>query len=113
MLLLCFPPARKCLVGTFESFLCGFGEFCPNLHRSDSEGVTILSNKDASGRIAKLAIELSPYAPQFDRRDAIKSQAVADFFVDWAEVQYDPPLPDPNYWTMHFDGSKLRNGLGA
>jgi len=27
----------------------------------------ILSNKDASGRIAKWAIELSPYAPQFDR----------------------------------------------
>ena len=27
MLLLCFPPARKCLVGTFESFLCGFGGF--------------------------------------------------------------------------------------
>src|SRR3954466_3552986 len=25
MLLLRFPPARKCLVGTFESFLCGFG----------------------------------------------------------------------------------------
>ena len=73
----------------------------------------ILSNKDASGRIAKWAIELSLYAPQFDRRDAIKSQAVADFFVDWAEVQYEPPLPDPNYWTMHFDGSKLRNGLGA
>src|SRR3954462_14972440 len=27
MLLLRFPPARKCLVGTFESFLCGFGGF--------------------------------------------------------------------------------------
>src|SRR4051812_10238649 len=40
MLLLRFPPARKCLVGTFESFLCGFGELCSNLHRSDSEGVT-------------------------------------------------------------------------
>src|SRR3954462_14975393 len=40
MLLLRFPPARKCLVGTFESFLCGFGEFCSNLYRSDSEGVT-------------------------------------------------------------------------
>src|SRR3954469_13653906 len=25
MLLLRFPPVRKCLVGTFESFLCGFG----------------------------------------------------------------------------------------
>ena len=33
--------------------------------------------------------------------------------MDWAEVQYEPPLPDPNYWTMHFDDSKLRNGLGA
>src|SRR3954466_11696104 len=73
----------------------------------------ILSNKDASGRIAKWEIELSPYAPQFNRRDAIKSQAVADLFVDWAEVQYEPPLPDPSYWTMHFDGSKLRNSLGA
>src|SRR3954466_5719625 len=73
----------------------------------------ILNNKDASDRIAKWAIELSPYAPQFDRRDAIKSQAVADFLVDWAEVQYELQLPDPNYWTMHFDGSKLRNGLGA
>src|SRR4051812_15389250 len=25
MVLLRFPPPRKCLVGTFESFLCGFG----------------------------------------------------------------------------------------
>src|SRR3954469_9620308 len=40
MLLLRFPPARKCLVGTFESFLCGFGGFRRNLHRADSEGVT-------------------------------------------------------------------------
>src|SRR3954469_8908314 len=40
MLLLRFPPARKCLVGTFESFLCGFGGFRQNLHRADSEGVT-------------------------------------------------------------------------
>src|SRR3954468_21455283 len=59
----------------------------------------ILSNKDASGRISKWEIELSPYAPPFDRRDAIKSQAVADFFVDWDEVQYKAPLSDPNYWT--------------
>src|SRR4051812_28390878 len=40
MLLLRFPPARKCLVGTFESFLCGLGGFRCNLHRADSEGVT-------------------------------------------------------------------------
>jgi hypothetical protein len=34
----------------------------------------IISNKDASGRIAKWAIELSPYTPQYDKRDTIKSQ---------------------------------------
>ncbi len=67
----------------------------------------IMGNKDASGRIAKWAIELAPYAPQYDRREAIKSQAMVDFFVDWAEVQYEPPPPDPNYWRMHFDGSNM------
>jgi hypothetical protein len=33
----------------------------------------IISNKDASGRIAKWAIELSPYTLQYDKRDTIKS----------------------------------------
>ena len=42
----------------------------------------IISNKDASGRVAKWAIELAAYAPQFVRRNAIKSHALADFFVD-------------------------------
>ena len=47
----------------------------------------IMSNKDASGRVIKWVVELSPYAPQYERRGAIKSQALADFFVDWAEMQ--------------------------
>ena len=72
----------------------------------------ILGNKDASGRVVKWAVELSPYVPQFARRDTIKSQALADFFVDWVEMQYTLPKPDPNYWVMHFDGSKLKDGLG-
>ena len=72
-----------------------------------------MGNKDASGRVAKWAIKLSSYTPQYERRDAIKSQALADFLIDWAEMQYEPPLPDPNYWRMHFDGSKLSNGSGA
>jgi ribonuclease HI len=73
----------------------------------------IISNKDASGQIAKWAIELSPYTPQYEKRDTIKSQVLADFFIDWAEIQYEPPLPDANYWRMHFDGSKTIHGLGA
>ncbi|KAK1662611.1 hypothetical protein QYE76_050770 [Lolium multiflorum] len=73
----------------------------------------IMGNKDASGRIAKWAIQLSPYVPVYERRDAIKSHALADFLVDWAEMQYKPPEHKIKYWKMHFDGSKLKEGLGA
>ncbi|KAK1605099.1 hypothetical protein QYE76_028772, partial [Lolium multiflorum] len=73
----------------------------------------IMCNKDASGRIAKWAIQISPYVPVYERRDAIKSQALADFLVDWAEMQYKPPDQRIEYWKMHFDGSKLKEGLGA
>ena len=73
----------------------------------------IIGSKDASGRVAKWAIELAAYTPQYARREAIKSQALANFLVDWAELQYEPPLPDSNYWRMHFDGSKVKEGLGA
>jgi hypothetical protein len=73
----------------------------------------IISNNDASGWIAKWAIELSPYTPHYDKRDTIKSQVLANFFIDWAEIQYEPPLRDANYWRMHFDGSKTIHGLGA
>jgi ribonuclease HI len=73
----------------------------------------IIGCKDATGRVAKWAIEVSPYAPHYERRDAIKSQALPDFFCDWAEMQYEPPRPDYNYWKMHFDGSKTKIGLGA
>jgi hypothetical protein len=33
----------------------------------------IISNKDATGQIAKWAIELLPYTPQYDKRNIIKS----------------------------------------
>ena len=80
---------------------------------SDSPVSDILNNQDASGRVVKWAVELSPYTPVFERRGSIKSQALADFFVDWAEMQYIPPRPDPDFWVMHFDGSKVKDGLGA
>jgi hypothetical protein len=73
----------------------------------------IIGNKDASCRIAKWEIELAPYTTQYDRRDAIKSQVLADFFIDWAEIQYESHLSNSNYWRMHFDGSKTIHDLGA
>ena len=63
--------------------------------------------------MAKWAIELAPYTIHYQPRTAIKSQALADFLVDWAETQYLPPAPDSTHWRMHFEGSKMRTGLGA
>jgi ribonuclease HI len=43
----------------------------------------------------------------------IKSQVLANFFVDWAENQYMSPVPDSTHWWMNFDGSNMCGGLGA
>ena len=55
MLLLRFPPARKCLVGTFESFLCGFGGFRSNLYRVYYVGVTFNEMDGSAGASARAA----------------------------------------------------------
>ncbi|XBI54318.1 hypothetical protein VPH35_036374 [Triticum aestivum] len=73
----------------------------------------IIGSRYASGRVAKWAIDLAPYTIYYQPCTAIKSQALADFLVDWAETQYLPPAPDSTHWRMHFDGSKMRTGLGA
>src|SRR3954463_3341848 len=73
----------------------------------------IMGSRDATDRVAKWAIEIANYGIQYEPRTAIKSQALADFLVDWAETQYTPPVPDSDHWRMHFDGSKMKSGQGA
>jgi hypothetical protein len=63
--------------------------------------------------VAKWAIELAAHTIHYKPRMMIKSQVLANFFVDWAENQYLPPVPDSTHWRMNFDGSKMRGGLGA
>ena len=52
----------------------------------------IIGNRDASGRVAKWAIEIASHGIKYEPRTSIKSQALADFLVDWAETQYEPPV---------------------
>ena len=73
----------------------------------------IVGCRDASGRVAKWAHELADHTILYEPRTTIKSQALADFLVDWTETQYLPPAPESTHWSMHFDGFKIRNGLGA
>ena len=73
----------------------------------------IICNKDATGRVAKWAVNLAPHSIMYQPRIAIMSQIIADFFTDWTEKQYLPPCTDSDHWRMHFDGSKMKGGLRA
>ena len=79
---------------------------------SDAPLSEILHNRDATGRVAKWAIELLPLDIKFEAKKAIKSQAIADFIAEWIEQQL-PTQVHSEHWTMFFDGSKMLNGSGA
>ncbi|KAK1619188.1 hypothetical protein QYE76_024705 [Lolium multiflorum] len=70
---------------------------------------TIINNSDATG-VAKWGIELSAFDINYGRT-AIKSQVLADFIADWTEAP-GTPVPEPEAWVMHFDGSKQHQGSG-
>ena len=47
----------------------------------------IINNRDATGRIAKWAIELLPFEIAYKPQRAIKSQVLADFLAEWIEAE--------------------------
>ena len=47
----------------------------------------ILNNSEATGRVAKWGIELSPWDITYKARDVLKSQVLADFIPEWTEVR--------------------------
>ena len=73
----------------------------------------IIQNREATGRVAKWAIELGPHGLKYMPRTAIKSQALVDFINDWIELQIPEDKPDNTYWTIHFDGSRQLKDSGA
>ena len=73
----------------------------------------IINNSDATGRVAKWGIELSAFDIEYKPRTAIKSQILADFVTHWTETTENMTLPESEYWTLYFDGSKVCGGSGA
>jgi hypothetical protein len=65
----------------------------------------ILNNREATGKIAKWAIELSIHDIIYKPRVAIKGQALSDFMAEWTEMQTPPKKRGLEYWTINFDGS--------
>jgi hypothetical protein len=74
----------------------------------------IIQCREASGRIAKWAVELMGETLSFAPRKAIKSQVLADFLAEWVDTQLPTTPIQAELWTMYFDGSlmKTRAGVG-
>lgn len=70
----------------------------------------IIQSKEATGRIAKWAIELGAYGIKYEPRTTIKSQALVDFINDWTELQIPHENPTTKSWTLHFDESRQLEG---
>jgi hypothetical protein len=66
----------------------------------------IFENRDNSGRISKWAMELSEYVIDFEKRNAIKSQVLADFIAEWTELSsvIEGEVPKSS-WLVYCDGA--------
>jgi hypothetical protein len=73
----------------------------------------ILNNREATGKIAKWAIELSMYDIVYKPRTTIKAQALSDFVAEWTETQTPHREREVEYWTVNFDGSLQLQSTGA
>jgi ribonuclease HI len=91
-------------------------------HYFESHPVTVVSSfplgeiiqcREASGRIAKWAVEIMGEMISFAPRKAIKSQVLADFMAEWVDTQLPTAPIQPELWTMFFDGSLMKTGAGA
>src|SRR5688572_12436520 len=91
-------------------------------HYFESHPVTVVSSfplgeiiqcREASGRIAKWAVEIMGETISFAPRKAIKSQVLADFVAEWVDTQLPTAPIQPELWTMFFDGLLMKTGAGA
>ena len=57
----------------------------------------ILHNKEANGHIIKRVVELDTYSIEFRSRPTIKSQALANFVVEWTEIEEPIPAACPEH----------------
>jgi hypothetical protein len=73
----------------------------------------IIRNYDANGHIIKWVVDLGDFEIEFCPRQAMKSQILADFVSEWAEIQMPPHKEWPEHWIMNFDGALNLEGAGA
>jgi hypothetical protein len=82
------------------------------VHTSSTVG-EILNNREATGKIAKWAIELSMYDIIYKPKTAIKAQVLSDFMAKWTETQTPHRERELEYLNINFNGSLQMQGVGA
>jgi len=110
-----YPQIQKLIyvVLIAKSKLCHYFESHPVVVITSFPLSEVIQNRDAMGRIAKWALKLMGQGISYAPRIAIKSQVLADFIAEWTEIQIPPAAIDQEYWTMYFDGSLMKKGVGA
>jgi hypothetical protein len=73
----------------------------------------ILQNAEAVGRVAKWSVELMGKGITYALQEAIKSQSLVDFMVEWTKGAMPSAPMEQEYWTMYFDGSLMKTGARA
>jgi ribonuclease HI len=58
-------------------------------------------------------VEIMGETISFAPRKAIKSQVLADFVAEWVDTQLPAASIQPELWTIFFDGSLMKTGVGA
>jgi ribonuclease HI len=71
----------------------------------------LFMNKEASTIIVKWAAELSEYTVDFEKRNPIKSQVLADFVVDWTLPSQGSDEDITTPWVVHCDGAWCDRGV--
>ena len=73
----------------------------------------LFCNSEAIGKIGKWYTELNEFVVDFEHRSTIKSEALADFIIDWTLAAYDTTIQfEEPIWTVHCDGAWGMNGAG-
>jgi hypothetical protein len=66
----------------------------------------LFRNSEAIRRIRKWATKLNEFVVDFKHRSTIKSQALADFIMEWIPAAFDTTIQfEEPTWTMHCDGA--------
>ena len=82
-----YPHCQKLVYGVFMASrkLKHYFQGHPITVVSSAPLGDIIQNREATGRVAKWAIELGPHGLKYVPRTAVKSQALVDFINDWLE----------------------------